>query len=121
MNYTPINLKEKLAKLNEQWKPRVVAQLNEYQFKIAKLQGDFIWHSHPETDEAFIILAGELTIEFRDGKVRLCEGDMYIVPKGVEHKPFAKEECSIMLVEPEGAINTGDAGGERTVAEPQWI
>ena len=121
MTYIPINFKEKLAKLTEQWQPRVVAQLNDYQFKIAKLQGDFIWHSHPETDEAFIILAGELDIEFRDGKVHLREGDMYIVPKGLEHKPFAEEECSILLIEPLGTTNTGDAGGERTAEQNVWI
>ncbi len=121
MPYTPINLKEKLTKVTEQWQPRVVAQLNDYQFKLAKIEGDFIWHSHPETDEAFIILSGELDIEFRDGKVHLSEGEMCIVPKGVEHKPFARHECSIMLIEPIGTTNTGDAGGKRTAESNIWI
>ena len=121
MNYTPITLAEKLARIQEHWSPRVVAQLNDYQFKLAKLQGEFVWHSHPETDEAFLVLEGELDIEFRDGKVTLKPGDLYIVPKGVEHKPYARIECSVLLVEPVGTVNTGDAGGERTAPQNVWI
>jgi len=121
MAYTAINLKEKLNKFSEQWSPRIVAEFNDYQFKLAKIEGDFIWHSHPETDEAFLILDGELEIEFRDGKVHLKNGDLYIMPKGVEHKPFAKNECSILLIEPKGTTNTGDAGGERTAEPNVWI
>jgi mannose-6-phosphate isomerase-like protein (cupin superfamily) len=119
--YSPITLKEKLARLQEQWQPRVVAELNEYQFKVAKIEGDFIWHSHPQTDEAFLILDGELRIDFRDGAVSLKTGDLFVVPMGVEHKPFAERECSILLIEPRGTANTGDAGGERTAQQDIWI
>jgi mannose-6-phosphate isomerase-like protein (cupin superfamily) len=121
MAYSPITLQDKLAQLHEQWQPRIVAELNDYQFKVAKIEGDFIWHSHPDTDEAFYILAGELRIDFRDGSVNLKSGDLYVVPKGVEHKPFAASECSILLIEPRGTANTGDAGGERTATQDVWI
>jgi mannose-6-phosphate isomerase-like protein (cupin superfamily) len=121
MAYAAITLKEKLAKLQEQWQPRVVAELNEYQFKIAKIEGDFIWHTHPDTDEAFYVLDGELRIDFRDGSVSLKAGDLYVVPKGVEHKPFAADECSILLIEPRGTANTGNVGGERTAQQDIWI
>lgn len=116
-----INLAEKLAKLNEAWSPRVVAELNDYQLKVVKLEGDFVWHSHPDTDEAFILLDGELRIDLRDGAVTLKPGELYVVPKGVEHKPFAAAECSALLIEPRGTPNTGDAGGERTAAQDAWI
>lgn len=121
MAYNAIDLKEKLSNFSEHWSPRVVAELNDYQIKLAKIQGDFVWHSHPETDEAFLILDGEMEIEFRDGKVRLKNGDLYIVPKGIQHKPFAKNECSLLLIEPKGIANTGDAGGERTAEQNVWI
>jgi mannose-6-phosphate isomerase-like protein (cupin superfamily) len=121
MSYSPIRLRDKLAKFSEQWSPRVIAELNDYQFKLVKLQGDFVWHSHPETDEAFLIVDGELDIHFRDGEVRLAPGDLYIVPKGIEHKPFAAQECSVLLIEPRGTLNTGDAGGELTAEQNIWI
>ena len=120
MGHTAINIAEKLAKFSEQWSPKIIAQMNDYHFKIVKIQGEFIWHSHPETDEVFIVLDGELTIHLRDGDVTLKTGEMYVVPKGVEHKPEARAECRMMLVEPAGTPNTGDAGGERT-AEASWI
>jgi mannose-6-phosphate isomerase-like protein (cupin superfamily) len=120
MGRQPINLAEKLAKFSEQWSPKIVAQMNDYHFKIVKIQGEFIWHTHAETDEVFLVLDGELTIHLRDGDVTLKAGEMYVVPRGVEHKPEAARECSMMLVEPAGTPNTGDAGGERT-AEPVWI
>ena len=88
---------------------------------MAKIQGDFIWHSHPETDEAFIVLDGSLVIEFRDGRVEISPGEMFVVPKGVEHKPYAEHECSLLLVEPKGTLNTGDAGGKRTAVLDLWI
>ena len=116
-----INFKEKLAKITDHWSPRVIAELNDYQFKLAKIQGDFIWHSHPETDEAFIVLEGSLVIEFRDGRVEISPGEMFVVPRGVEHKPYAEHECSLLLVEPKGTLNTGDAGGKRTAAQDLWI
>ena len=120
MGHTAINIAEKLAKFSEQWSPKIIAQMNDYHFKIVKIQGEFIWHSHPETDEVFIVLDGELTIHLRDGDVTLKSGEMYVVPKGVEHKPEARAECRMMLVEPAVTPNTGDAGGERT-AEAAWI
>jgi mannose-6-phosphate isomerase-like protein (cupin superfamily) len=121
MNYNPINLEEKFTKFSEHFQPKIIAQMNNYHFKVAKVKGDFVWHSHPETDEAFIIIDGELKIEFRDSEVNLKKGEMFVVPKGVEHKPFAKNECRIMMVEPAGTLNTGNAGGERTVEKPEWI
>jgi mannose-6-phosphate isomerase-like protein (cupin superfamily) len=121
MEHTVINLTEKLAKISQRWSPKIVAQLNDYHFKLVKLQGDFIWHAHPETDEVFIVLDGELRIDFRDGAATLGKGEMIVVPRGVEHKPYAERECHAMLVEPAGTPNTGDAGGERTVDKPEWI
>jgi mannose-6-phosphate isomerase-like protein (cupin superfamily) len=114
MDYSPINFRDKLANVQEQWSPRVIAKLNDYQFKVVKLEGDSIWHTHLETDEAFIILSGELDIEFRNGNVHVREGELFVVPKGGEHKPFASTECAVLLIEPRGTRNTGDAAGERT-------
>ncbi len=120
-SYHAINLAEKLGQISEQWSPRVVAELNDYQFKLARIEGDFIWHDHPETDEAFIVLEGELRIDFRDGAVRLGPGEMFVVPRGVEHKPFAAEEVKLLLIEPRGVANTGHAGGERTAPNDVWV
>jgi len=121
MQFDPINLKEKFAKFSDHWSPKIIAKMNDYHFKLVKFQGDFIWHSHDDTDEVFIAIAGEMSIEFRDGRVDLKTGEMFVVPKGVEHKPFANKECKIMLVEPAGTINTGDAGGELTAEGNGWI
>ncbi len=121
MEYQAVNFKEKLSLFSELWSPRVIAQMNDYQFKLAKVAGEFVWHQHTETDEVFIVLAGELNIEFRDGVVKLAAGDLYVVPKGVEHKPVAAEECHILLVEPRGVVNTGDAGGALTAQNDVWI
>jgi mannose-6-phosphate isomerase-like protein (cupin superfamily) len=107
--------------ISEQWSPRVVAELNDYQFKVVRIEGDFIWHDHPETDEAFLVLGGELRIDFRDGAVLLRPGEMFVVPRGVEHKPFAAREVKLLLIEPRGIKNTGHAGGERTAANDVWI
>lgn len=120
MSYSAINLESKLAKITEFWSPKVIAKMNNYHFKIAKVHGEFVWHSHAETDEAFIILDGELTIEMRDGQVTIKKGEMFIVPQGIEHRPVAKTECHLMLVEPVDTINTGDAGGKLTVDE-EWL
>lgn len=120
-SYRPISFAEKFARLTEQWQPRVIAEMNDYQFKIARLQGDFIWHSHPDTDETFIIIEGELRIDFRDGAVTVKQGDMFVVPKGTEHKPFAAEEVKLLLIEPRGVTNTGDAGGDRTAPNDIWL
>jgi mannose-6-phosphate isomerase-like protein (cupin superfamily) len=116
-----INFREKLAKFSEHWSPKIIAQMNDYQFKLVKLQGEFVWHSHDETDEVFIVLDGEMSIELRDGRVDLKAGEMFVVPKGVEHKPVANGECQLMLVEPAGTINTGDAGGEMTAPDNVWV
>src|SRR5690349_208968 len=100
MKYQPINLHQKLGLFTGQWKPKVVAEMNEYQFKVVKLEGDFIWHDHQDTDETFIVLEGKLRIDFRDGHVEIGAGEMYVVPKGVEHKPFAEREVKLLLIEP---------------------
>ncbi len=121
MNYQPINLQEKLSKFSEQWKPKNIAQMNDYHFKLAKVRGAFVWHDHPETDEVFLVLKGQLQIQLREGSVILNEGEMFVVPKGVEHKPVATEECHILLIEPAGTVNTGDVVNDRTAANDVWI
>jgi mannose-6-phosphate isomerase-like protein (cupin superfamily) len=121
MTYTAINLSGKFAKFDEQWAPKVIAEMNDYQFKIVKLEGDFIWHDHQDTDETFIVIDGTLRIDFRDGSVAVSAGEMFVVPKGVEHKPYAEREVKLMLIEPRGVRNTGDAGGERTAESDVWV
>lgn len=121
MEIKPINFEEKLSKFTEQWKPKIIAQMNDYHFKVVKFQGEFVWHRHNDTDEVFIILDGEMSIAFREGSVTLKAGEMFVVPKGEEHKPFAEYECKAMLVEPAGTINTGDAGGDMTADNDVWI
>jgi len=118
---TPIDLKEKAGRIPALWSPRVVAELNDYQFKVARIEGEFVWHRHDETDEAFLVLEGELAIELRDGEVRLRAGELFVVPRGVEHRPVARRECRILLIEPRGVVNTGDAGGDRTAPNDVWI
>lgn len=121
MNYQAVNLHEKLNKFSEHWSPKTIAQMNDYHFKLAKVQGEFVWHDHPETDEAFLVVQGKLDILFRDGKVSLNAGEMYVVPRGVEHKPIAEQECHILLIEPAGTINTGNVVDEKTASNPGWI
>jgi mannose-6-phosphate isomerase-like protein (cupin superfamily) len=116
-----VNLAEKLARITDHWAPKIVGRLNDYDIKLAKIEGEFIWHSHPDTDELFLVLGGEMEIALRDQVIRLAEGEVFIVPRGVEHKPRAAEECSILLIEPAGTRNTGDAGGERTAEGEVWI
>ncbi len=118
---TAINFRDKLARFSEHWSPRVIADMNGYQFKLAKMQGEFVWHSHADTDEVFIVLDGAMVLEFRDKAVRLAAGEMDVVPKGVEHRPVAVDECCIMLVEPRGMVNTGEAGGAYTAQNDVWI
>lgn len=119
--YSPINFAAKYALFNEQWTPKVVAEMNDYQFKVVKIQGDFIWHSHADTDETFIILEGELRIDFRDGFVTIGAGEMYVVAKGIEHKPSAEHEVKLLLIEPRGVLNTGDEQSDRTAVNDVWI
>ena len=121
MKYSAINLRQKLAKFDEHWTPKVVAEMNDYQFKLVKIEGDFVWHDHGDTDEVFIVLDGEMVIEFEDGRVNLSAGEMFVVPRGVRHKPSAERECRVMLVEPRGVVNTGDSGGPLTAASDVWI
>ena len=121
MSVKKINLKDKLSKFSEHWSPRIIAEMNDYQFKLAKIKGEFVWHDHKDTDEVFIVIEGTMKIEFKDGVVELNEGEMYVVPKGVEHKPFAENECKVLLVEPRGVVNTGDAKGDLTADNDVWI
>ena len=121
MSKTVINLQDKFSKFNERWSPKIIAQMNDYHFKLAKVQGEFVWHDHPETDEVFLVVNGQLEIHLRDGVVTLREGEMYVVPKGVEHKPVAENECHILLVEPAGTVNTGDVVSEKTAPNDTWI
>lgn len=121
MPYQSINFHHKFSLFNEQWQPKVIAEMNDYQFKVVKLQGDFVWHDHKETDETFIVIDGDLRIEFRDGVVHVAAGEMFVVPKGVQHKPYAESEVKLLLIEPRGVLNTGHEGGERTAQNDVWI
>lgn len=117
----PINLQSKLDLIDETWSPRIVAELNGQHVKLAKLAGDFVWHKHDDADELFYVIRGRLRMDFRDHQVNVQEGELIVVPRGIEHKPFAEGEAHVMLFEPAGTVNTGDAGGERTVDDPEWI
>lgn len=122
-----IDLIGKIARIDGHWQPRVVAEMNDYQFKVVKVEGEFLWHRHADTDETFVVLDGELRIDFRagpsgDGSIVLRAGQMAVVPKGVEHKPYANAEVKLLLIEPRGVVNTGDGEtGGRTVENDQWI
>jgi mannose-6-phosphate isomerase-like protein (cupin superfamily) len=120
MSYTAINLDQLMAQISDYWSPKIIGQMNDYHFKLARALGEFVWHSHANTDEVFIILDGELIIEMRDGQITLKKGEMFIVPKGIEHRPIASSECHLLLVEPVGTVNTGSAGG-RLKVDPDWI
>ena len=121
MKYKALNFEEKFSRFSDHWFPRVIAEMNDYQFKLVKVQGEFVWHKHPETDEVFIVINGVLDIEFKDGKVTLESGEMFVIPKGVEHRPVAKKECKMMLIEPKGVLNTGDADGQLTAENDAWV
>lgn len=122
MNYSSINFQEKLTKFSEHWSPKIIAQMNDYHFKLVKAQGEFIWHSHADTDEVFIVIKGAFEIHFRDGLVSLKEGEMFVVPKGVEHKPVSEQEVHLLLIEPAGLVNTGDAkDSSLTAPNDVWI
>jgi mannose-6-phosphate isomerase-like protein (cupin superfamily) len=116
-----INLAQKLSGISEHWSPRVIAEMNDYQFKLVKLLGDFVWHDHKDTDEVFFVVAGEMEIGFRDHTVTVKAGELFVVPKGVEHITRATRECHALLVEPRGVVNTGDAGGRLTAQNDLWI
>jgi mannose-6-phosphate isomerase-like protein (cupin superfamily) len=120
-SYSAINFAEKFARFSEQWTPRVVAEMNDYQFKLSRLEGDFIWHTHADTDETFIVIEGQLRIDFRDGAVLLSPGEMFVVPKGVEHKPSAEKEVKLLLIEPRGVVNTGTEINQRTAENDVWV
>lgn len=121
MERRPVNLQHKFSLFTERWQPKVIAEMNDYQFKIVKLQGDFVWHDHQDTDETFMVIEGELRLDFRDGAVTLNAGEMYVVPRGVEHKPFAEREVKLLLIEPRGVVNTGGADSERRAPNDVWI
>ena len=117
-----VNIGEKLSKFSEQWTPKVIAEMNDYQFKLVKIEGEFVWHEHLDTDEAFIVIEGSMRIDFDDGSsVELDEGEMYVVPRGVRHRPCAESECKVMLVEPKGVVNTGGADSELTAPNDEWV
>ena len=112
-----VNLAEKLAGFTEHWQPRTVAEFNGHDVMVVKTEGEFVWHKHDETDDLFVVLRGELVIELRDGSVTLRAGDLFVVPRGVEHRPVAKEEAHVLIIEPSGTPNTGD----RTTAQPRRV
>ena len=120
MSDSVVNLNNKLTKIDEYWSPKIIAQMNDTHIKVAKVRGEYVWHSHADTDQVFMVLEGELQIEMPDRTVTLKKGDLFVVPKGVEHRPVAKSECHLLLVDPAGITNTGDDGGERA-AEDEWI
>ncbi len=117
----PINFLEKLSQFQDQWSPKVIAELNDYQFKLVKVQGEFVWHEHAETDEAFIVLAGRLKIEMPEATVELTAGELFVVPRGIQHKPSADQECHVLVIEPRGVVNTGDVGGDMTAPNDVWL
>ncbi|HSP94618.1 MAG TPA: cupin domain-containing protein [Thermoanaerobaculia bacterium] len=116
-----VNLGEKLSLFTSHWEPKIVGELNGQHVKLVKFRGPFLWHKHDDEDEMFLVLRGEFDMEFRDRTVPLREGEFLIVPRGVEHRPVAEREAHVLLFEPASTINTGDAGGPRTVAQPEWI
>ena len=119
---TVVNLAAKLAQIGEHWSPRIVGQLNDLHIKVVKVQGEFVWHDHDETDEFFLVIKGEMTIELEDRPdVRLGPGEFFVVPQGVRHRPVAEAECEVVLLEPAGTVNTGDAAPSDLTADPDWI
>jgi len=116
-----VNIKEKLSKFSDLWSPKIIAEMNDYQFKLVKIVGEFVWHNHEDTDEVFIVIDGNMRIEFEDDTVELTEGDMYVVPKGVNHKPSSESLCNVMLVEPRGVVNTGGTSSNMTAPNDEWI
>ena len=120
-SYSSINFQNKLSQFEELWSPRIVAEMNDYQFKLVKFSGEFIWHDHDDTDEVFIVLAGDMEIEFRDGVARVGEGEMFVVPRGTKHRSRAANFCQALVIEPRGVVNTGDTDGELTAPSDIWV
>jgi mannose-6-phosphate isomerase-like protein (cupin superfamily) len=117
-----VNLDDKFGRFDDRWTPRILAEINDMHLKAVKVEGEFVWHDHPDTDEFFLVRTGRLTIELRDRPaVTLGPGDLFVVPRGIEHRPVADEICELLLLEPAGVVNTGDAGGELTAAADEWI
>lgn len=116
-----VNFNQKFSLFEEQWSPRVIAEMNDYQFKLVRVKGEFVWHQHDETDETFIVLEGELTIDLEAGPVILRAGEMLVVPKGMPHRPHAASEAKVLLVEPAGVVNTGDVSSELTAPQDAWV
>ena len=116
-----INLEQKFSLFKEHWTPKIIAELNDYQIKIVKVEGDFVWHDHSDTDEFFFVIEGTLFIEFESETMELNAGELYVVPKGIQHRPFAHGECKVMLIEPRGVVNTGEASSELTASNDVWI
>jgi mannose-6-phosphate isomerase-like protein (cupin superfamily) len=117
----PVNLARKLALFEERFSPRIVATMNEYKIEVVKVEGEFVWHSHADTDDFFLVLEGELEIELRDRTVQLGKGELFVVPRGVDHRPRAREEAHVLLIEPQGTSNTGDAVGSELTAPERTI
>lgn len=120
-NLQAVNLALKASMIEKQWSPRIVAEMNDYQFKVVRIEGEFIWHAHPETDEAFLVLEGELRIDLPQGSVFVGPGELFVVPRGVQHRTAAEAETRLMMIEPRGILNTGHEGGERTAQNDVWI
>jgi mannose-6-phosphate isomerase-like protein (cupin superfamily) len=121
MDISVINFKDKARKIKELHSYKLVAEMNDYQFKMVKAKREFIWHKHPDTDEVFMVIEGHLQIDLRDKSLNLNKGEMVVIPKGIEHKPVCSEECTVLLIEPSGTVNTGDAGGELTDTDLERI
>ena len=121
MSIEPINIDQKFDLFSDQWSPRVIAQMNDVHFKLARIEGEFVWHAHEDTDETFLVIEGEMDIQFRDRVITLRAGELVVVPRGVEHKPVARKECRIMLIEPKGVVNTGATGGKMTAKSDVWV
>jgi mannose-6-phosphate isomerase-like protein (cupin superfamily) len=121
MGYKAINLQDKFEKFSDLWSPKIVSRFNDYHIKLARVKGEFVWHDHKETDELFLVLEGSLDIMFREGKVTLKAGELFVVPKGVEHRPVAENECQLLLIEPAGTINTGEVVEALTARDNVWV
>ena len=118
---TKINLNSKFDKFHEHWSPKIIAEMNDYQFKLVKIKNEFIWHQHEHTDEVFIVIEGKIGIEFENETIEINEGEMIVIPKGKQHRPFAKQEAKIMLIEPRSVVITGNIESEITAPSDQWI